>query len=148
VKGGLTLPEIEFGDPSNRLDPTDTTLAGAAATNHNGNVRDIRGTWYEFDIEDAAGSIDCYHNLHNEEPNYVVPATATPNVRWFLVGLSHSGVGPGTGAPGIDLCYLATDSASMTASSIRLRYTTRAAGYTVNGANPIRVTLFFIRAVK
>lgn len=142
--------EIEFGHPQNPIGEDTTSSAqvageaGGAIPAHNGVLENIRGSWVEITATAADTKIDCAHNLN-------VPLTsgvAEANVRWMVMGIKHDGAGATTAsaASTISVSYETGDSGSITADSFPLRV--YANSRTVDGSHPIKITLFFIPAVR
>ena len=143
--------EIEFGHPQNPIGEDATSsaqvagAAGGAIPAHNGVLENIRGSWVEIIVDSSATAdtkIDCVHNLN-------VPMTsgvAEANVRWMVMGIKHSGLNA-VAASTISVSYETGDSGSITADSFPLRVYAEGTR-TVNDANPIKITLFFIPAVR
>ena len=131
---------VSFGTPQDPLAEDGTTLAGAAAANHPGTLQNIEGAWVEYDVTALDTATTLYHNLGQK----VVSATGSPNVRWLLMGFQHDGT---TADPDATLSCNYQTGDTVTADSIQLRFYatgTRAVGV----ANPLRVTLFFMRATR
>jgi hypothetical protein len=130
---------LGFGSPQDPKDPASTTFANGVA--NNGTLDNIQGAWFELSLNDSSHllntNITCTHNL-----NVQVLSAAQPNVRWLVFGWQHSGVGAGAGST-VDCIY--TDG-TVTADSIGLRFF--AAARTVTDANPLKVSLFFVPAVR
>lgn len=129
---------IEFGDPQDPNNPQSTTPANGAA--HNGTQSNIRGSWVEVTLNSTTlrnTNVACTHNLGVQ-----LLSASQPNVRWLLFGWQHSGLGT---LAGTSVSVIYTDGA-VTSDSIQLRF--YAGGMTVNDANPLKVTLFFIPAVR
>ncbi len=70
---------------------------------------------------------------------------AEANVRWMVMGIKHDGQGAGD-ASTISVSYETGDSGSITADSFPLRV--YANSRTVDDSHPIKITLFFIPAVR
>ena len=137
---------VEFGSPQDPNNPASTTLANGVI--HNGTILNMKGAWVEVDVVALDAVVDCAHNL--DVPVTLVGGVRQPNVRWLLFGYQHSGtlaiagstiscnfeLGDAGGAPGI------------TTNSFPLRF--YAAGTRTVGADPddLRVTLFFVPAVR
>lgn len=134
---------LEFGSPQNPNDPTSTTRALGGV--HNGTLQNIDGSWFEA-VLTAAGrtSVTCTHNLDVSTLN---PA-ATPNVRWLVFGWMHNGTG-GSAATRLDLAVW-YQGGTRTANAIDLIFdvTVTAGALTIDGSNPVVVSLFFTRAVR
>ena len=147
--------QIEFGEPQNPNDPTNTQLAGAATTTspevtgHNGTRSNILGSWVEIELTSAAiTDVICTHNLFLHDPDYVVPVTGEPNCRWLNFGVMHDGTnGDGTSVWELDVFF---EGGAVTANAITLRFRLANVGttYTIGANNQVLVTLFFIRATR
>ena len=134
---------VEFGSPQDPADPTSVVRALGAA--HNGTILNIEGSWFEAVLE-ATGrtAVTCIHNLDVATNQ---PATA-PNVKWLHFGVSHNGTGAdATSTYAVDVWY---QGGARTADAIALVFNLVVGGTapTVNAANPVVVTLFFVRAVR
>ena len=138
---------VSFGNPQDPgPDVTSTALAGVAATSHPGTLDNIEGTWVEVDVAALDTAVPCYHNL-----NLSVPVAGEPNVRWQTFGIMHSGVGTDTGTVAatatVSVNFDENDSGTVAANSISLRFYAEATR-TVDGDNPLKVSLFFTPAVR
>lgn len=132
---------VEFGSPQDPSDPTSTTRALGVA--HNGTLQNIDGSWFEAVLE-ATGrtAITCVHNLNVATTQ---PATA-PNVRWLVFGVQHNGAGAVMPTIAVDCWY---QGGARTADQIELVFNLVVGGVlTVDAANPVVVSLFFVRAVR
>ena len=130
---------VEFGNPAHPYDTGDTSRAGALATSHNGSLDNVFGSWVEaqFTVTDLPATT-CYHNLD------ITPTAGQLNVRWIVFGMTHDGTGVNA-ASTLSVNYTTGD--AVTNNSIDLRL--YAGGTrTVGVANPVKVTLFFIPAVR
>lgn len=135
---------IEFGHPNDPEDISSTTPAGMASTSHNGNVQNIVGAWVEAKFTATNSAVLVYHNLFAHDPNYAVPVSGAPNVRWLVFGFSHDGTGVDAASA---LSVNFTEGDTVNANSIQLRL--YAAGTrTVGAGNPVTVTLFFTPAAR
>lgn len=133
---------IEVGSPQNPNDPASTTLADGSA--HNGTLVNMAGAWVEVDVTAADTKFDCVHNLGAQV--LVSGGNNLPNVRWQVMGFQHNGTGA-IATSTLSVNYDSRDQASISTTSFPLRLyvgVTR----TVNGGNPVRVTLFFTPAVR
>jgi hypothetical protein len=83
--------DIGFGHPNDPNSIGSTTAAGAADVNHNGTLENITGSWVEATFTAFDTKVLCHHNLFREWPDYVLPVTGEPNVRWLNFGMSHDG---------------------------------------------------------
>lgn len=137
--------KLEFGSPQDPRDPASTTVADGAA--HNGTLQNLDGAWYSALIT-ATGRTDltCIHNLF--DATLFTPTAGLIPVRWLVWGWSHNGVGGGV-ATELDLAvwYMG---GNITATSIVLAASVNvtAGALTINGGNPLRLDLFFTRAVR
>lgn len=130
---------IEFGNPN---DPkgSDTLAGGGSPTTHNGELMNIRGSWVELRFEALDTALTANHNLNIPVYNSEV------NVRWIVMGKRHDDVGAGgSGRESADVRFIDTD--SFDENTIELR-AFAAGGLTVDATNPLRVSLFFIPAVR
>ncbi len=135
--------DIGFGFPNEEAAPTSSTAAGAAPTNHNGYVENIVGSWVEATFTAADTAVTCYHNLF-PDPEYNLPVTGEPNVRWLVFGFSHDGTGANA-ASTLSVSFHETDTVAV--NSIELRCYV-GGGRTIHADNPVTVTLFFVPAVR
>ena len=129
---------IELGNPQDPRDPASTTRADGVS--HNGTIVNGLLSWFELQLDDATNllntNVACIHNL-----DVSVLSATEPNVRWFVAGFQHSGVGTGAGSA-ISVGYV---DGAVTSNSIQLRF--YAAARTVTVAEPLKVSLLFIPAV-
>lgn len=132
---------VEFGSPQDPTDPTSTTRALGVA--HNGTLQNMDGSWFEAVLEAAGRTIvTCVHNLNVATTQ---PATA-PNVRWIPFGVMHNGTGNVLATVDVEIAYLG---GARTADQIELVMNLVVGGVlTVNAANPVVVSLFFVRAIR
>lgn len=133
--------QMEFGSPQDPRDPTSTTVANGVA--HNGTILNMNGSWFSGIIE-AVGRTDltCVHNLDTPTTAGLIP------VRWLVWGWSHNGTGGGVGTE-LDLALWYMGGA-VTANSIVLAASVQVpvGALTINAANPLRLDLWFERAVR
>lgn len=144
--------KIEFGEPQNPHDPTDTSqLAGAmgAENAHNGTVSNIAGSWVEISLTATGLTTEtCVHNLYLQDPDYVVPVTGEPNCRWLPFGLMHDGQGQdATSGLSLDITFLG-DTVAANSIQLRVNLSTIGTAVTVDGDHPALITLFFTRATR
>lgn len=130
---------VSFGHPNHPEDAADTTLAGTAAVNHNGLLDNINGSWVEVEFTTSILGANCYHNLNQ-------PLLVGPNVRWFVCKIEHDNAG--TNPRAAPMCVYYLSGSVITENSIVLSISYTAAWRTVNADHPIKVTLFFIPAVR
>jgi hypothetical protein len=138
----LTLQEegrISYGSPQNPEDLADTTLAGSAAGAHAGTLENMEGSWVELDVETADWPTTCYHNL-----NTPVAVAGSPNVRWLVFGYQHDG-NTADVASTVSCSFEVGDIVAV--NSIELRFYVGGTRV-VNKDHPLKVTLFFIRAIR
>jgi len=141
--------KIEFGHPSHPEDISSVLAAGVTSTSHNGYTENIAGSWVELkfgDVVAGAHKATAYHNLFQDDPNYTLPVAGVPNVRWLVFGFSHSG-NTVDAASTLSVAFDESDSGSVAANSIKLSLNfggTRV----VSDAEPVTVTLFFVRAAR
>ena len=83
--------DIAFGYPNDPVDETSTIAAGMADVNHNGTLENIVGSWAEVTFTAFDAKVDVHHNLFRNWPDYVLPVSGEPNVRWLNFGMSHDG---------------------------------------------------------
>jgi len=133
--------KMEFGSPQDPRDPTSATRADGVA--HNGTILNMNGSWFSGLIE-AVGRTDltCIHNLDTPVTAGLIP------VRWLVWGWSHNGTGGGV-ATELDLSVWYMGGA-VTAQSIVLAASVNliAGALTINAGNPLRLDLWFERAVR
>ncbi len=147
---------IEFGDPQHPQEPENNLKVAAFAILglqgeflHNGTRSNIYGSWGEWPIPILGPTeINFTHNLYLDTPEYVLPVTGRPNVRFLHFGTFHNGAGSGPSTLlQVDIHWLG---GTVTANSIRLFIHARlqAGLLTVNSANRILITLFFTQATR
>lgn len=130
--------QIEFGSPQNPNDPQSTTVADGVT--HNGILQNMLGAWVEILVDTAPGlaaNITCTHNL-----GVPIVNASTPNVRWLVFGWQHNAAGTGATST-VSVVY---EGGTVAENSIVLRFYANAR--TVNDANPLKCTLFFVPAVR
>ncbi len=141
--------EIEFGDPQDPDDGSSTSLAGNTATSHPGTLQNIHGVWVEKHITGVGRStIACYHNLFQREPEYTLPVTGQPNVRWLNFGWQHDNTGTsGTTELWLNVWF---SGGTVTANRIDLEVSVElhVSTITLGSDNPILLTLFFVPATR
>lgn len=136
--------QLEFGSPQDPNDPQSATAPNGVA--HNGTLQNLHGSWFTCSITAAGRStFTCIHNLF--ESNFTPTAGLVP-VRWMEWGWSHDGTGGGAGTQlDLDVWYMggaiAFDRIDLAVSAI-----VTAGALTISGAHPVRLDLFFIRAVR
>lgn len=128
---------LEFGSPQDPRDPASATIPDGAS--HNGIIQNIMGSWFELSLGTGDLAVDqtCTHNL-----GIPIVSASTPNVRWIVFGLQHNAAGAGAGST-ISAVY---EGGTVGENAIVLRF--YAAARTVNDANPLKVTLFFVPVVR
>jgi hypothetical protein len=136
--------DIGFGHPNDPNSIGSTTAAGAADVNHNGTLENITGSWVEVTFPALDTAVTCHHNLFRNWPDYVLPITGEPNVRWLVFGFSHDG-DTADAASTLSVNFEKLD--TVAANSIQLRLY-KAGARVVDGTHPVTATLFFIPAVK
>ena len=134
---------MEFGSPQDPNNPSSTTLANGVI--HNGTILNMKGAWVEVDVVTLDAVVNCVHNL--DVPVTLIGGVNQPNVRWLIFGYQHSGTLAIAGST-ISCNYELGDAASITTNSFPLRF--YAAGTRTVGVDPdeIRVSLFFVPAVR
>ena len=147
--------KIEFGHPHHPIDlslnyPPGAPRLSDPANQHNGTLDNIQGSWVEITLAStAAADRVCTHNLYVNDPTYTVPVTGEPNCRWLHCGTFHDGVGGSADATAAVAFNFV--GGTVAKQSINLRFWVTLTG-TVNIAvgvlHPIRVCLFFIKAVR
>jgi len=146
VKYGLQ--NIRFGHPNDPRDETSAQLAGDLTTPnaHNGVLEDIEGSWVEIELtENDPTDVPCNHNLYLNNPEYTVPVAGSPNVRWSVWGWQHDGNGY---VPPVVLSVFFDSSAGGAVAANTILLTFSVSGLTPHADHPLKVTLFFIKAVK
>lgn len=126
--------QVSFGHPQDPGDDAGTALAG---TTHNGVIYNMEGTWVELRVTVLDANTTCTHNL-----NLTVLSASQPNCRWLVWGYQHDGTGAGTTST-ISCNY---EDGTVAADSIQLRF--YAVARTVDADHPLKVTLWFIPAVR
>ena len=133
--------EIEFGDPSDPYDVTSGTIADGVT--HNGRLSNIRGSWVELEIASSLPARIYTHNLNL--PVHNNGSFDEPNVRWFCTNIRHDGTGFYFNSE--DISFEFVEGRTVTANSIDLvmRF-----GFfrTINASHPLKVTMFFVPAVR
>lgn len=146
--------EVEFGEPQDPNSLTSLKLAGTgmtAAGAHNGTPGNIAGSYHEqilFGTAPLTATNTFRHNLYLDNPNYVLPDSSSPNVRWHIHGINHDGTNAdSTSVFRVFLMYIG---GTITANSIELRTHFDIVGTTpsVGGNDPINLTVFFTKATK
>lgn len=136
-----------FGHPNDPNDITSTIPAGMATTSHNGFVENITGSWVEAEFGTVDGGGDhittCYHNLF-PDPNYILPVSGAPNVRWLVFGFSHDG---DTVDAASTLSIVFQEGDTVAAASIELQLHVGGTRV-VDDTHPVVATLFFTPAVR
>ena len=130
--------QLDAGDPLDPNNDQSVVLAGdmTAAQPHNGRPGNIFGSWVEKEITTSSTAIVFDHNLEIPVINSEV------NVRW-RTNFRHSGAGLAVGAMTLEF----QDGDTVGENSIELRL--RVGGTrTVNGANPVRVSVHFIPVTR
>jgi hypothetical protein len=112
--------------------PVSISELGVASGQRSGNVR---GSWVEKSVT-ALGTNTFTHNLNLPTPTGVL------NVRWLLFGVRHNGTGAGAGDV---VCSPIYQGGTVGSDSIDL-YVTAAGARTVDGSNPLTLTMFFMPA--
>lgn len=158
---------IEFGEPQDPAGPTTlrpdgsaASLAGAGfatptAGAHNGTTSNILGSWVEV-VLPAVGTnvVRCYHNLFlddNVTPQYTVPVSGEPNVRWLLFGCGHSdGDAAGDATSGLLVTPAFILGNAVTAKYIDLSISVATVGtaLTISADYPVLACLFFTQASR
>lgn len=137
--------EIEVGDPNDPQNEDSGVKPTGLAATHNGRLSNVRGSWVEMEFTARNSAVNFVHNLNI--PVHNNGAVNEPNVRWLGTNLRHSGLGAGPGSI-MTVMYTDLDAASITANSLPLRLYASAAR-TIDGVdNPVRVSIFFIPAVR
>jgi len=77
---------LDFGDPTNALDPDDTTLAGAG--NHQGRNGHLKGAWVEVSATAKNSKLVFTHNLGLPQHG-----ANERNVRWRSTTFKHDASG-------------------------------------------------------
>jgi hypothetical protein len=131
---------VSFGHPQDPNGDTSTTLAGGTGTGaHNGTLANIEGSYVELKVTALDTNVSCLHRL-----NLQIPSASQPNVRWLVCGWQHNGTGVTDGTATVSASY---EDGTVTADDCPLRFYA-AGGRTVDGDNPLGVTLFFWPAVR
>lgn len=132
---------LEFGSPQDPADPTSAVVANGVA--HNGTILNMKGAWFSgLVVAVGRSNLTCVHNLDTPITAGLIP------VRWLVWGWSHGGAGGGA-ATELDLAVWYMGGA-VTAQSIVLAVSANliAGALTINAGNPLRVDLWFERAVR
>jgi hypothetical protein len=138
--------EVSFGNPQDPNDIDSTTLAGQApaAGNHPGTLENIEGSWVEMSIDTLDQEYLFYHNLN--VPVTIDSAVNQPNVRALHFWYEHDGTGA-VAASTISYNYETGDAGNITENAMPLRFYAEATR-TIDNTHPLKVSLFFIRAVR
>lgn len=148
---------IEFGNPGHPIDPSRELpvagLPGAAqlVNQHNGVIDNIHGSWVENYLTSRVNvkNILWTHNLYRNDPDYVLPVSGEPNVRWLNFGTYHDGfVGSSNRELYVNISFIG---GAVNSNAIFLRCWPTAAGSTLPNVNifhPIKMTLFFTKAIR
>ena len=126
--------QVEFGHPGNPISDASTALAG---TTHNGTLMNMAGSWVELAVSALNTNTTCTHNLE-----LAIPSASQPNCRWLVWGWQHDGTGAGATTQ-VNALYV---DGTVGANSIQLKF--YATTLTVGAGNKLRVTLYFIPAVR
>ena len=150
--------EVSFGHPHHPVDPSlnypaGTAVVGDEANQHNGVIDNFLGSWVEILITTTGrSSHTCTHNLYANAPEYTLPVAGEPNCRWLNWGIMHDGTNVGAGTKmDVTVSYVKQAASPTTANDINLTFEViRAAApnLTIDATHPIRVTLFFIPAIR
>jgi hypothetical protein len=134
---------VSFGHPNHPVDPTYTTpQAGSTAAAHNGLLDNIQGSWAEAVFTDF-GPERFYHNLGVS----VVPGVSYRlNVRWLNFGMSHDDAGTAPANSTMTVYKKVADPVAVNYIDLRLSWLPGARD--VDADHPVKVTLFFIPAVR
>lgn len=133
--------KMEFGSPQDPTNPTSATVANGVA--HNGTILNMEGSWYSALITAVGRStITCTHNLATPTTAGLIP------VRWLIFGWTHDGTGGGA-ATELDLALWYMGGAVTTnAIVLSVSCAVIAGALTINADHPVRLDLFFTRAVR
>ena len=135
--------QISFGHPNHPVDPDYTTPnAGSTDTAHNGLLDNIRGSWVEATFS-GHGPVRCYHNLGISK---IPVITWKRNVRWFIAGIAHDDSGTNPPASNMTVYWKVNDPVMPNYIDLRLAWIPTARD--VNALHQVKVTLFFIPAVR
>lgn len=138
---------IEIGSPQPFDDPGSTTLAGAAATSHNGTIIDIAGSWVEISIEGVnRQTFTAFHNLFLDTPEYAVNSTAGPNVRWQVMGWIHDST---ASSPLLSLnVWYEGGTVAVNSLPMVANIGVYGGSITIDGDHPMKLSMFFTKADK
>jgi len=135
--------QVSFGHPNHPVDPGYTTpSAGSTDTAHNGLLDNIHGSWVEVEFTSNVIGKVCWHNL-----DVPVLDINTPNVRWQVFGVFHDRAGAAPQAAPMGVSFHA-GAGVVTRNWIVLQLDSPAASRTIDADHPVKVTLFFIPAVR
>ena len=153
----IPIKDISFGEPQDPEDPTSTVLAGGdddgtwAATDHNGTLGNLDGSWVEVALEDTgATDITCTHNLFGKLDNaqYAVPVSGEPNCRWLPFGVMHDGTGTDDSTRLRVSVSFVGDTVAVNAIDLRFDLAVSGTTPTIDGDHPVLVSLFFVKASR
>ena len=131
---------ISFGHPQDPQNEGGSTLAGSTSTAHPGTLSNMDGSWVELDVTALDTPVACYHNL-----NIPVSVSGEPNVRWLVWGWVHDGNSADVASAPAALFEEVTN--TVAANSIELSFYC-AGARVVDGDHPLKVTLWFMPAVR
>lgn len=132
---------LEFGSPQDPNDPQSATVANG--TTHNGTLQNLDGSWFSCVIEAAGRSnLVCIHNLF--ESTFTPTAGLIP-VRWIPCGWLHDGTGGGDLSLTV---WYAGGAVAFDRITLAVNVVVTAGVVTVSAAHPVRLDLFFIRAIR
>jgi hypothetical protein len=134
---------VSFGHPNHPTDPAYTTpQAGTTITAHNGLLDNIQGSWAEG-IFTGFGPERFYHNLNQP---VIGGISYNNNVRWINFGMVHDDSGSAPNNSPMSVYRRLADPIGVNFIDLRLSWTPVARD--VDGDHPVKVTLFFIPAVR
>ena len=141
---------IEFGNPTNPSDITDTTLAGSSASAHPGTQSNIFGSFFEVELEADATVVVCHHNLYTVEAlqgYYTTASTGPANVLWLVMKVEHDGENLANEV-GLSVWRDTTDPLAPNFLSLQFHVvkTVDSGVLLVDSSHKMKVTLFFMRA--
>lgn len=142
----IVTSELGFGDPLDPSSDASTVKAGqgSSGTDHNGTPDNILGAWAEaeFTSVGVGNPVTFSHNL-----GLPVQSADSPNVRWLFTNIRHSGAGAPAAADTITLMY---DDAVCTTAADTIQLVCHAAtgGRTIDGSNPVKVSVFFVPVLQ
>jgi hypothetical protein len=94
-------------------------------------------------------TITCTHNLYLAHPQYAVPVSGQPNVRWQVFGWMHDGTGADATTELMLNVWFGGGTVSANAIALEVSVDVHAAAApTIDADHPVLISLFFTRATR